>query len=236
MASITAVAESSTTTDGPSFATASFTPATDDLLVIAVHAGGTALGGTLASSVGGQTYTQAYTRTIGLGTFSLFIADQLATNVSQTATFDCTGDDFTGIIIAPFRVSGMTNVGSAALLQSAARSVGGGGSIFATFGAAPLTSNPIILAACCNDNTPGLTEPTGFSVASQPVLSTPQHCLCTCFVDSGITATAPTWTGTFGGSSQALGFELDSSVPGAGHPTIKRFGGVPFASMNRGVW
>lgn len=236
MASITAIAESSTTTDGPSFATASFTPATDDLLVIAVHAGGTALGGALASSVGGQTYTRVFTRTVSFGTISLFIADQLATNVSQTATFDCTGDDFTGIIIAPFRVSGMTNVGSAALLQSAARSVGGGGSIFATFSAAPLTSNPIILATGSSDNTPGLTEPAGFSVASQPVLSTPQHCFCTCFVNSGVTAVKSTWTGTFGGSSQALAFELDSSVPSAGQPKIKRLGGIPFASMNRGVW
>lgn len=211
---ITPVSPTTSTTDAESYVSSSFTPAADDLLFIIVKGHGTAAIATLTSSVGGKTFTLAYSRSIGTGTVYVFIADQGASNVAQTVTFDCTGDEATGCIIKPFRITEIVRTGSAALRQSVGTTRSAGSDASVTFGMAPLTGNPIILAVDMGDATAGLNAPAGFSTAEEAVTpSAPQGTLGTCYVTGGVTDTTINWGADTNGSSyQSLGFEINAAA------------------------
>jgi hypothetical protein len=102
--------------------------------------------------------------------------------------------------------------------------------------ATPNTANVLIGAVFSQDNSiPICTEPSGWTEGSETDLG--GNGLESCFVNGGYTTNPIVWGSNPGGGSQS-GYgvvELQATLP-VGHPTIKRFGGVPFASMNRGVW
>lgn len=210
---ITPVTATVSSTDAESYVSDAFTPAAGDLLVVIVQGRGTAAAATLTSSVGGDTFTRVYSRTISIGTTYVFIADQLASNVSQTLTFDCTGDIATACVIKPFRFTDMVKLGSAAVRQSVGTSRSSGSDPSVTFASVTLTGNPIILAVDTGDGTPGFNAPVGFSTVNEDVTTAPQGALATCYVTGGVTATTIDWgTDTNGASYQSLGFEFDASA------------------------
>lgn len=214
MATVTLQTTYQNEVDGTSFTTGSFTPNTNDLIVVSVCARGTILTTpTMTSSVGGKTFTRAYSVYPGsIGTTSLFIADQLASNASQTVTFDCTSDDATSVVITVYTISGMTKLGSAALLQTA---VDGTGTVDPTFSSSPLTTNPIVCTVFTLDNSPGLTAPTGFATAVETIGSSPTGSVTTTYASSGITSATNTWGGSLGSGFRATHWELDASASAA---------------------
>lgn len=213
---ITPVTATISSADAESYVSDAFTPAAGDLLVVIVQGRSTAAAATLTSSVGGDTFTRAYSRSISIGTTYVFIADQLASNVSQTLTFDCTGDAAVACVIKIFRITDITRLGSAALRQSAGSSLSAGTDPTVTFSSAPLTTNPIILAVDMGDGTAGLAAPAGFSTANEDVTTSPQGTLGTCYVTGGVTSTTINWgPDTNGSTYQSMGFEFDAAVAGS---------------------
>jgi len=95
-----------------SYASASFTPAANDLLIVFVVADGTdTVAATLADSQGlGFTLMARTTYNSAADSVYCFVANKLAANSAMTVTFDCTGNNATGANIYVGRVSGAEGV------------------------------------------------------------------------------------------------------------------------------
>ena len=219
---------------GASIASGSFTPATDDVLVVFVQATATVAAGALTGS-GGITFTRVFSQTAGAsGTGYCFIGDSAAAASSQTVTFDCTGDDCTESGIHVYAVAGQSVYGSSAVVQSKTRQTSTTPTL--TMDAAPNTANVLIGAVFSQDGTlPICTEPSSWTEGAETDLG--GNGMESCFVNGGYTTNPIVWGSNPGGGAQnGYGvIELQATLP-AGQPTVKRFGGVPFQSMNRGVW
>lgn len=83
MAAVTHAIATASTSNASSYASGSFTPAANDLLVAFVAASSTVATGTMTSSVGGQTFTKVTSFLLGASAWTLyaFICDQLATRL-----------------------------------------------------------------------------------------------------------------------------------------------------------
>lgn len=233
MAAVTHGIGDTDTTNTTSYVTGSFTPAADDLLVVFVYAPGVASGisVTLSNSAGLTFYEAIHDDNNNY----CFVAQALAANSSQTVTFDCTGDAATACLIEVARVSGMTATGVSAVRQTKTGSNSAGTTPAITFDAAPDSGNPVLAFVSNNSSTsPVVVHPSGWTELDEQVVVTPDGGCEYASIDSGAPTTV-TWGGTITGGWQGIVIELQPTVP-VGHPTIKRFGGVPFASMNRGVW
>jgi hypothetical protein len=137
------------TANAATYASAAFTPAQGDLLVVFVQAGDTTtVAATCTASANGITFTRVTDEAVKRSSADrqyAFIADQLvgASPVSMTVTFACTGDNATGAIISVARVAGMSKTGATALRQSAKHDNAAAGTAPApVFAAACLTGNP----------------------------------------------------------------------------------------------
>lgn len=98
-----AVASTSNTS---SYAGPTGTPAAGDILIAAVAATGTVAAGTMTG--GGFTWTRLMSLAYNGGADTLYIFWAVATSAtSTTPTFDCTGDNATGCIIACARFTGL---------------------------------------------------------------------------------------------------------------------------------
>lgn len=203
------------TTNGTSYASGSFTPAANDLLVAFVVASGTVATGTMTSSVGGQTFTKitSFVYNGSLNTIYAFVGDQLVTAVSQTVTFDCTGDTATGAVVSVLRVSGMSRTGLSAILQSAGQSnQAGGGTPAPAFGASALTGNLTAGVVGNGANPAGLTPPTSWTEANDTGYPSPNIGSEYVYRDSGFTGTTITWGSASGSEFGSLILELDASA------------------------
>lgn len=217
MAAITVVATTYTTTNATSYTSASFTPANNDLLAVIVRVTGSSLAAPTLVSSAGTTFTLVSLESFGVGgTMYFFIANALSTNTAQTLTYDCTGDAATSCFIKPFRVSGMTRLGTSALRQEVVEEFPTTTTIDPVFASAPLTTNPIICAVATGDLTAALTSPSSFSTAVHDTGSTPNASLWSCKSDSGITSETLTWGGTLSGTALAMHWELDVSASATG--------------------
>lgn len=100
------VAEVSSNTDATSYATGSFTPAANSLLIAIVMATGTNAAGSFAG--GSLTWTEIGTVLYSSNTCKgyAYRAQVGASPSSMTGTFDCTGDAATGCDIVMFQVTG----------------------------------------------------------------------------------------------------------------------------------
>lgn len=222
--------DSSNTT---SYVTGSFTPAANDLLVVFVYATAIASGNpvTLSNSAGLTFYEAVHDAT----DCYCFVAQALAAASSQTVTFDCTGDAATGCLIEVARVSGMTATGVDAVRQTKTGTGSAGTTPALTFNTAPEAANPVLaFVANASNTSPVVVHPSGWTERDEQVMSTPNSGCEYASLDSAGPTTV-TWGGTITGGWSGIILELQPTVP-AGQPTVKRFGGVPFASRNRGVW
>jgi hypothetical protein len=205
----TSGANASTYTSG------AFTPAANDLLVVFVTAKATTDVATLSDSQGG-TYSliASGVKASGGDTFYVFVADQLASAVSMTVTFDCTGDAATSAVISVARVSGMTKTGATAARQTAkVENQTSGGTPAVTFASSVLTGNPTLALVANNGNPAGVTEPTGWTEQADTGIETNGAEYAS--RDSGFTGTTITWGSTSGSAFGALAIELDASASGA---------------------
>jgi hypothetical protein len=202
------------------------TPAVNDLPVVVAGMSGWASGDdiTLAdnNSDGLGAYTKLGTATVPLsnggGTACalwFFVRNALigsATSTTWTATI--TGDTGGGLAVITF--TGMTRVGSQAILQSIGESTQTENPPTITFGATTLTGNPIILAVMSETNPPALTPPTGFTEADDTGWATPASGIEVCWDDAGNTATLFSWTAGATTDHNEIGVELDTTTPPVG--------------------
>lgn len=229
MAAVVLGVTTASTSQATSYASGSFTPAAGDLLVTFVIATVTVGFGTVSSSqaLGGWTEITRALKAVSTDTAYLFVANALAANSAMTVTFDCTGDTATGCIVTVLRVSGMTNVGSAAVRQfDIIENQAGGADVDWVLPAAPLTTNPIV-AMIANGTNPATLAPTAtFVERSDTGYASPTTGMYTQSVDGGHTSVNINVSAS-GGATCAIAAELDASGAATGQPTMKRWGGIP---------
>jgi hypothetical protein len=226
MAAVTLGAATASTSNTTTYTSDAFTPAADDLLVVFVSITASTSTGTLTSSVSGDTFSRKDTALFATSAHKIFVfvADQLATNVSQTVTFDCSDDSATGCIITVARVSGITKTGLDAILQTAKNEnqSGAGAAPASTFGSAVQTGNPTITCVSSTDNA-NITEPTDWTLLARPGHGTPIHESTTAYRDSGFNGTTITWANTTDGNYAVLAVEIDASADGGGGTVVPIF-------------
>jgi hypothetical protein len=211
---VTLCTEKGDTTDTSTYASDSFTPAANDLLIALAAVQDTVDAGDYTSSDAGKTYTKLTSAvwTTSTDTAYAFVADQLADADSQTGTMDVTGDAGGGCAQVILCVSGMSKAGLAAVRQfKILDNQAAGGTPSITFDAACLIGNPTIFIVAKN-GTGAVTEPSGWTARSNINFSTPSTCLHVSSRDSGFTGTTITAGGTSGSAYCVIGIELDSSA------------------------
>lgn len=195
----------------PTFTTGAFTPAANDLLIVM----GKVTGDTVASfsSSAGLTFKIIDFITVGGAPMVFAIAEQLATNVSQTVTLNPTGGASTGTSIVVWNVSGMTRTGMRAIKQSApTNNALGGTTPSLVFNIAPLTTNPLIFALNNITSPAGLTEPATWTEDTDSGYLTPTTGIEAGHINSGFTSTTVTWGGTSPSAWNAFAIELDTTA------------------------
>lgn len=218
------IACTSDTTNTPN-ASASFTPTAGRLGVVTVTTSGTIDTMIATSSVGGQTYSIAndgvrdayagYPGTIA-NTIQVFVANQVYTAVSQTVTIDDPVTNGTGTNICIYELSGMSRVGTDAILQVASpdNDNSSGATPTSVFDTNALTTNPVLQAIIVGHAGSGtdITDPSGFTDTTTTIFHlTPSVANETFTDDSGFTSTTITAGGTYGDAGAATAVEFDAS-------------------------
>lgn len=214
MAAITASGSVFNTTAGSKNTTG--TPAVGDLIIIvAAHSGNATPTAPTDNQSGTYTLVSSALANASADHLSVWVRTSLVTSAVLT-TYTNNPGTTTGGGLAVYRVSGMSNVGSAAIRQSAKKenqasgSAGGG-----TMGVACLTTNPVIHAVYNLTNPPGMTVPTGYTVAANTGWATPTAGVKTCTRDSGETGTVLAWGSNSATAYGSIVVELDASVVAA---------------------
>jgi len=213
----TPLASLASTTNAASYVGPSFTPTVGDLLVVVVSAPATLSTPTLTASANGLTFTLAHQILRGGSTdrFAIFVADQLVPGspAAMTLTANFGADAASGCHIIPLRVTGMTNTGTAAILQTAGTDnnhATGATVPSESFAAAPQSGNPVIAVVANNSNPAGVTQPSGWTEVADVGFTTPNTGVEIAKLDS-----AGSQTVTWGSNSTAGGvilIELDASA------------------------
>ena len=209
------------TTNKSVYTTGSFTPALNDLLVVFVHGRETLDRPAVVTDSQSGTYTQILALDSGsaINTMYLFIRDSLAPNTSMAVTFDCTGDAASAVIVLVLRVSGMTNTGSSASLQTANQTLQSGGTTPApAFSSSALTGNPTLGFVANHSSPAALTPPTNWTERADVGVGGPGTGGEDVSRDSGFTGTTITWGSTSGSVFGDIIVELDSSGAAARRP------------------
>jgi len=209
------------TTNASTYASNSFTPAANDLLIVFAQVTNHSAYDTpsLTSSVGGQTFTligrALYASSVH--TLSAFVSDQLMTATAQTVTYQAAADNGTGAITWVVAVSGMSRTGASAIRQSAKQeNQAASGTPAPVFGATTLLGNPLIGCIANNTNPAGMTPPTGFTELTTDLgYATPTSGGEYCSKDGGDTITTVTWGSTSASTFASMALELDASAAGA---------------------
>lgn len=201
---------------------ASFTPASGDLLIVWATCTGTALTtAQLTSSVGGFTFTQFATARHDSGPpgdrMFGFVANALVSSATnQTVDFAVSGDECSGSNIVVERISGMTFSGSSAIRQSAVDEDNASGTTpQASFAVVALTSNPTLGAVVNDTNPAGMTPPTGWTETQDIGYASPNGGLESFYRNSGFTGTTITAGSVSSGDNAMIIVELDASAGGA---------------------
>lgn len=222
MAATTYAGGSHTTAAGSKSVTA--TPAANDLILIFSASSGLANAlDTLPTDGQSGTYIRAAIAQGSASTelIAAYIRTALVPAAVSTTFTHALSSSNTGGGLTVYRVSGMTKVGLAALLQAAVQSGGAANTTPApTFGAAVTSTNPVLGGVMANQATANaITPPTNYTEGAELTYTTPSRVLEVVSRDSGETGTTITWGSTvqpFG----ALAVELDSSSGApASHPS-----------------
>lgn len=214
MATVTLGIQTTSTSNTNSYASGSFTPAANDLLIVMVNCSGTDQNpATLTDSqsigfdqIGFTTYNSA-----GDAVY-VFAARKLAANSSMTVTFDCTGNNATGCIICVFRIAGSDGV--------YIRQVGTGSGAASTaptvvLGTAVLTGNCVVGIAGNGANPAALTNPGSWSELGDTGYNTPATGQEAASRNSGETGSTITWGSNSGTAWGAAVVEIYTSGAGA---------------------
>lgn len=210
-AAVTAGVSTTSTSNVTSYASGSFTPAANDLLVAFVFATATVAAGSMTDSQS-LGFTKVGTGTGGssLDTLYCFVANKLAANSAMTVTFDCTGDAATGTVIFVARISGMNRTQGAAVRQFAHQDNQGSSIPNPAFNASVLTGNPTLgLVSSSNANPPTITPPTSWTEQVDTGFASPTAGAEWVSRDSGFTGTQITWGGATTAAASII-IELNS--------------------------
>ncbi len=214
MATVTHLAATPNTAISPLTSDA-FTPAASDLLVAFVVATGTVdTAGTMTGSTG-LTFVKAGPSAlwdVSGAAVHCFIAEQLATAVSQTVTFDSAADPTTGQVIFVAGVGGMIRAGAAAVRQTKKQdNIATASFPSTTFDASCLTDNPTFgCVGVFGVNPPNLNPPVGWSRHGNTGYATPVSGATYIGRAGGFTGTIIAWaTSTVDYGNLAV--ELDAS-------------------------
>lgn len=212
MASFSLLQTRNTSTDLTTVTTASFTPTAGRLMVAVCCATGTAIVGTFSTS-NGITFVQGPTILSG-GTRRnvIFVAEQTSNAVSQTATWDLTGDGGTAEHIHVYEIDGMSRVGADAIRQSNSATHGASVTPQVVLSAAALTGNCLLGAEFTGENVV-VTEPSGWTEGSNTGTGTPVSRAESAYINSGFTSDTITWGSTPGAAGATTVIEFDTTVP-----------------------
>jgi len=210
------------TANQATYASASFTPTVDDLLVVFVLASATAVATPpLTASANGLTFTLVDLQTSALSATLArytYVADQLVPSSpsAMTVTVDFTGDNATGCHIVVMAAIGMSRVGLDAVRQWVGPDDNhtAGNTPTVTFAAACLTTNPVLVhAANLTNSSTTVTQPSGWTEFFDGGYATPATGCEVAGIASGFTSATVTAGSTMsGGLYHAI--ELDASSPG----------------------
>lgn len=219
MAAVTHAVSTASTANTTSYASGSFTPAANDLLVVFVTASGTVTNApTMTDSQGlGFTLVAYGLKNGSADMVYCFVAKALAAASSMTVTFDCTLDAATGAVIQVARVSGMTLVGARAVRQYAVLENQASGTPAPAFSLSCLTGNPTLGLIGNSTNAAGMTAPTSWTEKDDTGYATPTTGAEYVSRDSGFTGTTVTWGSSSASAFGAIILELDTSSAGTGN-------------------
>jgi len=223
MATSTFLIATTNTSNLNSYASGSFTPDANGLLVVFVVASGTVDSGpTLTDSLALTTFTLVTSalKNSSADKMYCFVANQLVAASARTVTFGCPNDAATGAIISVFSITGLSKAGLSAIRQSAVQANQAlGGTPAPTFGLACLTGNPV-LGCIGNSTSPAatMTPPTSWteSAGADTGYGTPTTGSEVVQRDSGFTGTTVTWGSTSSTAFGSIIVELDTSSFPAG--------------------
>lgn len=204
------------TTSGTHTVTA--TPAVGDLIVIIRTATGstTSTAPTDNNSGGAGTYSlgKSVLRNTSADILEIWVRTALIASASSTVFTEAPGVT-TGGGLQVFKVTNMTNVGAAAILQSASQANQAANAVPApTFTNFPLATNPIFTAAANATGSGGFANfvgPVGHVNTALLGYATPTSTLRSTFAEGGVTAKAQTWTAQSPTVWGSIAIELDSS-------------------------
>jgi hypothetical protein len=198
------------------------TPSVNGLLVVVFGASGTTSVGTITDDQSGGTYTTissaVFNTNVSYG--AVAVRDALVSSaVLHTLTLTQTGDSGGGLAVSEW--SGMTRVGSQAVLQSGKQeNQPSAGTPTITFGAAVQTGNPTLGMVRNNSNTAGMAPDTGWTERRDVGYNSPASGLEYITRDSGFTGSSFVWGVTSPSVFAAIGIELDTSSPPAIDPVL----------------
>jgi hypothetical protein len=226
MATIAHLTQLSSSTDGTTFTTGSFTPTLEDLLFVFVYATGTVDASPTLTSSQGTTFTKV--RQDGTtNTLYVFIANELEGGLSQTLTFGCPNDAATGAHITVSAIRGGLRTGSSAVRQSQSATVANGATPTATFTSAALTANATFFAVGNATNTAGINPPTGWTERVDLGYGTPATGFEYATRDSGFTGTTIAGTNASPSAGRITIVEIEVSALTFTLPrTMMKSGGV----------
>ena len=199
-----AVAEVAVTTNAQSYATGSFTPAADSLLVAIFHTQNTAINGGISG--GSLTWDQ---RLINVATHvsGIYTAQVGASPSSMTVTFDCTGDAASGCVMYVFQVTGHNT--SAPVPQAAVRKTGvSANTPTLDFGSNLDTNNAYCVILINSTNPVGVTDPASFTNIGSGGFNTPTTGHSGAYRVNGETGTTLTWGGAGASAWITQGIEI----------------------------
>jgi len=220
------VAEVASTANASTYASGSFTPTADSLLVVIAFATSTNNG---VITGGGLTWTNRFFDGSGTSVALIATAQVGGAPGSMTVTFDCTGDAATGCAFTVFQVTGHNASVPLAQASTGLSSFGTGATPAVTLAAARNTLNAYMAGAFNVTNPAGIAQPSGWTETADTGYSTPTIGMETAFRAGGETSATITWGGVSASAGSAYAIEInEASLPAA--PTT-----VPNSLMLMGV-
>ena len=206
------------TTNASSYATASFTPAIGDLLLIFVQVtGATGASPSLVDSLKELSYAMISNvlKNSSADTVYTFIALNVTkTGTARTITFNTSGAaTATGACVQVYRISTQSRVGLDAVRQVVSQpNQAAAGTPTPIFSKTTITTNPCFTAIGNETDPPGLTAPTTWTSDSSIGYATPTSGGQCCHIATGFSGTSVIWGNTSATAFGSVAVEIDAST------------------------
>jgi hypothetical protein len=213
-ATVTHRVSTAVTTNATSYTSGAFTPTANDLIGVFATVTGQVNACRMTDTQSlGMTMVRRATKASSVDTAYLFVAKALAAASSTTVTISCVGGATpSGSVLQVFTISGMTRLGSAAILQVGhVENQAAAGTPAITFANAVLTGNPVLGLVSNATNPATMTPPSTFTENNDTGYATPTTGAEYVSVNSGFTSATVTWGGTSASAFSAIAAEFDTS-------------------------